>query len=151
MFCLLQLNAKTKTEKSCFFSLLFWWVFSESEHSWAYSICHSTDHNLRNFILVITQFWNCILLLHCRIVQWDFSPTLKSQESGSFSHIPVSKNTLERDFHECLIVKLFTFTFIRRFYPKRLEHSSYSFYISSALAFPGNRTHDLGVASAMLY
>ncbi len=30
-------------------------------------------------------------------------------------------------------------------------HSSYSFYIWSALAFPGNRTHDLGVASAMLY
>ncbi len=27
----------------------------------------------------------------------------------------------------------------------------YSFYILSALAFPGNRTHDLGVASAMLY
>ncbi len=46
----------------------------------------------------------------------------------------------------------FTFTFIRRFYPKRLTlHSSYSFYILSALAFPGNRTHDLGVASAMLY
>ncbi len=33
--------------------------------------------------------------------------------------------------------------------PKRLTlHSSYSL---SALAFPGNRTHDLGVASAMLY
>ncbi len=30
-------------------------------------------------------------------------------------------------------------------------HSSYSFYISTSLAFPGNRTHDLGVASAMLY
>ncbi len=30
-------------------------------------------------------------------------------------------------------------------------HSSYSFYISTGLAFPGNRTHDLGVASAMLY
>ncbi len=30
-------------------------------------------------------------------------------------------------------------------------HSSYSFYILSALAFPGNQTHDLGVASAMLY
>ncbi len=30
-------------------------------------------------------------------------------------------------------------------------HSSYSFYILSGLAFPGNRTHDLGVASAMLY
>ncbi len=25
------------------------------------------------------------------------------------------------------------------------------FYILSALAFPGNRTHDLGVASTMLY
>ncbi len=25
------------------------------------------------------------------------------------------------------------------------------FYILSALAFPGNRTHDLGIASAMLY
>ncbi len=51
----------------------------------------------------------------------------------------------------------FTFTFYiyafsRRFYPKRLTlHSSYSFYILSALAFPGNRTHDLGVARAMLY
>ncbi len=51
----------------------------------------------------------------------------------------------------------FTFTFYiyafsRRFYPKRLTlHSSYSFYILSGLAFPGNRTHDLGVASAMLY
>ncbi len=47
------------------------------------------------------------------------------------------------------------FTFSRRFYPKRLTlHSSYSFYIFfflSALAFPGNRTHDLGVANAMLY
>ncbi len=49
-------------------------------------------------------------------------------------------------------MQLFTFTFIRCFYPKRLTlHSSYSFYILSALAFPGNRTHDLGVASAMLY
>ncbi len=36
----------------------------------------------------------------------------------------------------------------RRFY---LMHSSYSFTFWSALAFPGNRTHDLGVASAMLY
>ncbi len=55
------------------------------------------------------------------------------------------------------VVNTFTFTFYiyafsRRFYPKRLTlHSSYSFYILSALAFPGNRTHDLGVANAMLY
>ncbi len=47
---------------------------------------------------------------------------------------------------------IYIYTFSRRFYPKQLTlHSSYSFYILSALAFPGNRTHDLGVASAMLY
>ncbi len=45
---------------------------------------------------------------------------------------------------------IYIYAFNRRFYPKRL-HSSYSFYILSALAFPGNRTHDLSVASAMLY
>ncbi len=57
--------------------------------------------------------------------------------------------------YECVVHGIyiyFTFTFSRRFYPKRLTlHSSYSFYILSALAFPGNRTHDLSVASAMLY
>ncbi len=47
---------------------------------------------------------------------------------------------------------IYIYAFSRRFYPKRLTlHSSYSFYIESALAFPGNRTHDLGVANAMLY
>ncbi len=49
-------------------------------------------------------------------------------------------------------VYIYIYAFSRRFYPKRLTvHSSYSFYILSALAFPGNRTHDLGVASAMRY
>ncbi len=47
---------------------------------------------------------------------------------------------------------IYIYAFSRRFYPKRLTlHSSYSFYILSALAFPGNRTHDRGVANAMLY
>ncbi len=47
---------------------------------------------------------------------------------------------------------IYIYAFSRRFYPKRLTlHSSYSFYILSALAFPGNRTHDLGIAGAMLY
>ncbi len=50
------------------------------------------------------------------------------------------------------IFTIYIYAFRRRFYPKGLTlHSSYSFYILSALAFPGNRTHDLGVASAMLY
>ncbi len=47
---------------------------------------------------------------------------------------------------------IYIYAFSRRFYPKWLTlHSSYSFYILSALAFPGNRTHDLGVAGAMHY
>ncbi len=49
-------------------------------------------------------------------------------------------------------IYIYIYAFSRRFYPKRLTlHSSDSFYILSALAFPGNRTHDLGVANAMLY
>ncbi len=49
-------------------------------------------------------------------------------------------------------IYIYIYAFSRRFYPKRLTvHSSYSFYILSTLAFPGNRTHDLGVANAMLY
>ncbi len=51
-----------------------------------------------------------------------------------------------------IYIYIYIYAFSRRFYPKRLTlHSSYSFYILSALAFPGNRTHDIGVASAMLY
>ncbi len=50
-------------------------------------------------------------------------------------------------------IYIYIYAFSRRFYPKRLTlHSSYSFYIFlEALAFPGNRTHDLSVANAMLY
>ncbi len=41
-------------------------------------------------------------------------------------------------------IYIYIYAFSRRFYPKRLTlHSSYSFYILSALAFPGNRTHAL--------
>ncbi len=49
-------------------------------------------------------------------------------------------------------IYIYIYAFSRRFYPKRLTlHASYSFYILSALAFPGNGTHDIGIASAMLY
>ncbi len=51
-----------------------------------------------------------------------------------------------------IYIYIYIYAFSRCFYPKGLTlHSSYSFYILSALAFPGNRTHDLGIASAMLY
>ncbi len=58
----------------------------------------------------------------------------------------------ESHVQELVYIYIYIYAFRRRFYPKRLTlHSSYSFYILSALAFPGNRTHDLGVANAMLY
>ncbi len=51
-----------------------------------------------------------------------------------------------------IYIYIYIYAFSRCFYPKRLTlHSRYSLYILSALDFPGNRTHDLGVASAMLY
>ncbi len=64
-----------------------------------------------------------------------------------------SKKKIQNLIDCCLHLHyIYIYAFSRRFYPKRLTlHSSYSFYILSALAFPGNRTHDLGVASAMLY
>ncbi len=37
-----------------------------------------------------------------------------------------------------VLIYIYIYAFSRRFYPKRLTlHSSYSFYILSALAFPG--------------
>jgi len=40
-----------------------------------------------------------------------------------------------------IYIYIYIYAFSRRFYPKRLTlHSSYSFYILSALAFPGKET-----------
>ncbi len=90
----------------------------------------------------------------------EIAPPAQS-ESGFYSrYFLVPKKTYSRSqtpeirpdvklFHD---IYIYIYAFSRRFYPKRLTlHSSYSFYILSALAFPGNRTHDLGVANAMLY
>ncbi len=45
------------------------------------------------------------------------------------------------------------FTFSRRFYPKRLRFSLYNYYyfFFGQYVFPGNRTHNLCAADAMLY
>ncbi len=46
---------------------------------------------------------------------------------------------------------IYIYAFSRRFYPKRLtEHSGYTFLLSVSV-FPGNGTHDLCTANAMLY
>ncbi len=71
------------------------------------------------------------------------------RQSREHTPITIDKTPVER---VTIYIYIYIYAFSRRFYPKRLTlHSSYSFYILSALAFPGNRTHDLGVANAMLY
>ncbi len=80
------------------------------------------------------------LSTHCYLVSWHLYTWV---HFFARREIPTNKY---------IYIYIYIYAFSRRFYPKRLTvHSSYSFYILSALAFPGNRTHDLGVASAMLY
>ncbi len=68
------------------------------------------------------------------------------------AHLDKSRNEINCLTRQLDYIYIYIYAFSRRFYPKRLTlHSSYSFTFLSALAFPGNRTHDLGVTSAMLY
>ncbi len=61
-------------------------------------------------------------------------------------------NNSERAQKKAKICKPFTFTHLAdAFIQSDLHCIQVTVYILSALAFPGNRTHDLGVASAMLY
>ncbi len=79
-------------------------------------------------------------------IQTTCSNTLSSMCTKHFSHTAVY--TIPQNTQQYIYI----YAFSRRFYPKRLTlHFKLQFYILSALAFPGNRTHDLGVASAMLY
>ncbi len=81
------------------------------------------------------------------------SPELLKElkQPHALKHVPAHKGLTKVFYGRGRQVRhyIYIYAFSRRFYPKRLTlHSSYSL---SALAFPGNRTHDLGVASAMLY
>ncbi len=62
----------------------------------------------------------------------------------------------KRNVNTCLCLTHNAFTLHLCIWQTLLSKATYiafklQFYILSALAFPGNRTHDLGVASAMLY
>ncbi len=73
----------------------------------------------------------------------------RAKETDRVTPILASLHWLPVHFRIQFKILFYIYAFSRCFYPKRLTlHSSYSL---SALAFPGNRTHDLGVASAMLY
>ncbi len=49
------------------------------------------------------------------------------------------------------VLYIYIYAFSRRFYPKRLTvHSGWIFFVSMCV-FPGNRTHNLCAANAMLY
>ncbi len=63
---------------------------------------------------------------------------------------PGPSEVLMRPWMWCIYIYIYIYGFSRHFYPKRLTLHS-SFYILSALAFPGIRTHDIVVANAMLY
>ncbi len=98
---------------------------------------------------------NCSVTTTCPCGVLHISPTSFAPLSfhSSFSCSPTCFCcSLIISSYPCIYIYIYIYAFSRRFYPKRLTlHSSYSFYILSALAFPGNRTHDLGVANAMLY
>ncbi len=95
----------------------------------------------------VSMFWFCIQTRKHAYKHETFHAIVVSQSIALGT-----LGSLVMVYTASYIACTFTFTFIRRFYPKRLTlHSSHSFYILSALAFPGNRTHDLGVANAMLY
>ncbi len=50
----------------------------------------------------------------------------------------------------CAYIYIYIYAFSRRFYPKRLTaHSGYTFVLSVCV-FPGNQTHNLCTANAML-
>ncbi len=75
----------------------------------------------------------CSLQYHCA-VQWGAVSTgfdgMSRYHSFTFTFMHLADAFIQSDLH-CIQVTVFTFL--------------------SALAFPGNRTHDLGIASAMLY
>ncbi len=90
-------------------------------------------------------------------IQQKYSPSFNLKVQFSFFHL-FFQNAYLKNSHQILnhyiyiYIYIYIYAFSRRFYPKRLTlHFKLQFYILSAHAFPGNRTHDLGVASAMLY
>ncbi len=134
-FCLLTLHSLKRVWR------LQW--FQHLPSKWEHNVILCHDILLQ---LYINIYWSISLLdLSVMTYFWWISWHEISQD-------PICDNILPKHFAVFTFTFTFTFTFSRRFYPKRLTlHSSYSFYILSALAFPGNRTHDLGVANAMLY
>ncbi len=92
-------------------------------------------------------------MLHSVGVALLESPIKFNQAFKTYLHCLLKKTVVyfTTVFGLCYIY-IYIYALSRRFYPKRHTlHSSDSFYILSALAFPGNWTHDLGVANAMLY
>ncbi len=72
-----------------------------------------------------------LLIFLCIVIKnhWNYESTWQHLYTFTFMHL--ADTFIQSNLH-CIQVTVFFF------------------YIWSALAFPGNRTHDLGVASAML-
>ncbi len=64
------------------------------------------------------------------------------------SKLELLKKTLNFELEYTIYIYIYAFS--RRFYPKQLTvHSGYTFVLSVCV-FPGNRTHNLCTANAML-
>ncbi len=84
--------------------------------------------------------YNKIFTILIEFNQWDYI-THSDHDVCSFFHFSKS----------CQFIYIYIYAFSRRFYPKRLTvHSGYTFVLSVCV-FPGNRTHNLCAANAMLY
>ncbi len=100
---------------------------------------------------LLTFYWGCVLEWECSFTSFHhpYMPTCDITET-----IFIVQNVKNILYIYIYIYILFLYIHIFTFYI--LSKATYiafklQFYILSALAFPGNRTHDLGVASAMLY
>ncbi len=97
-------------------------------------LCLGTEHHTK---LCESEWRDALLAVN---MEPDSSPVLLSP-----AHVSASAT---RRVHFSYI---YIYAFSRRFYPKRLTvHSGYTFVLSVCV-FPGNRTHNLCAANAMLY
>ncbi len=122
-------------------------------HDWLTSCCESWLYlsGWRDSFMVLLS-WSCHSSEFLSSVGWQNRDSLGSEHMVGCVPGHVLFSAVLLLCYGGSYIYIYIYAFSRHFYPKRLTlHSSYSFYILSALAFPGNRTHDLGVASAMLY
>ncbi len=98
-------------------------------------------------VIDTTSMFFTVYRYNTALLTVTFYPAVQSMEEGRDKY----HTNQSSYFYNNREVNTFTLHLADAFIKRLTLHSSYSLYILSALAFPGNRTHDLGVANAMLY